>query len=86
MSKTRLDPDNKRLQKFLAGLTPHHELVVRIAMRGRYNNLGQGWYARIDELETRLKINTTAKMAKLMREVRGADAVIDKWEKGERAD
>jgi hypothetical protein len=48
--------------------SPRQELVVRMALNGRAKNQGPDWDRRVRALMAELKINTTAKMAKLWRE------------------
>ncbi len=74
-----IDPNDKRLRAWIAGLPPRQELVVRMAMRDRAKNLSRGWEKRIDTLETQLKIDTTAKRVALMGEIRKANRLIDSW-------
>ncbi len=73
-----IDASDKRLTAWIASLPPRQELVVRMALRDRAINCGPHWAPRIDVLMDQLRINSEAKLAKLLREVRNADAVIDR--------
>jgi hypothetical protein len=53
-----------------------------MALNGRSKNQGPDWDARVSALMTELKINTTAEVAKLMREVR--KKVVEAWAVGDK--
>jgi hypothetical protein len=65
MIQAPFDSADKRLLRWLASLTPREELVVRMALRGRYRISDRAWSARVDAPMKEAKINTTARMAKL---------------------
>jgi hypothetical protein len=62
------------MDKWLASLSPREELVARMVKRGVSRSSTDN--ARIDELTKLARINTTAKMAKLMTDVRGASDAL----------
>jgi hypothetical protein len=78
-TRTMIDASDKRLLAWLAELPPRQELVVRMALNGRSKNQGPDWDTRVAALKAELKINTTAKMAKLLTEVRRQGKVIEAW-------
>ena len=70
------DPRDQRLLHWLARLSPREELVVRMALRARHQIGDRVWNDRIDVLLKVAKIDTAAKMAKLLRDVhRTADEI-----------
>ena len=78
-----IDASDKRLIAWLAELPPRQELIVRMALNGRSKNQGPRWDGRVAELTNELKIHTTARMAKLLTEVREQGRVIDAWAAGD---
>jgi len=72
-----IDASDKRLLAWLSRLPPRQELVMRMALNGRSKNQGPHWDGRVAALTNELKIHTTAKMAKLLADVREQDRVID---------
>jgi hypothetical protein len=77
LERGMIDASDMRLLAWLAELPPRQELVVRMALNGRSKNQGHDWDARVSALMTELKINTTAKMAKLLREGREAGTAVE---------
>ncbi len=78
-----IDASDKRLLAWLAELPLRQELVLRMALNARAKNLGPDWDCRVTALMKACKINTTAKMAKLLTEVRRQGKVIEAWAAGD---
>jgi hypothetical protein len=66
---TMIDASDQRLLDWIVTLPPRQELIVRTALRGHAKNVGRDWDTRIDMLMAQLKIDTTAKIAELLRDV-----------------
>jgi hypothetical protein len=75
-------PATRALLAWLAELPPRQELVIRMALNSRSKNQGRDWDARVATLMKELKITTTAKMAKVLREVRAAGKTVETWAAG----
>jgi hypothetical protein len=74
-----IDAADQRLLDWIATLPLPQEIIVRMALRGHAKNLGRDWDTRIDMLMAQLKIDTTAKMAELLRELQKPDALLRGW-------
>jgi hypothetical protein len=72
-----IDASDEHLVACVAELTPRHELIVGMALNGCAKNLARHRQQRIDAL-MRL-CDSTAKMAKLLTEVRKQGKVIEAW-------
>jgi hypothetical protein len=68
-------PIDRRIEKWLTSLNPREELVARMIKRGVTRSSTDK--ARIDELIELARINTTAKMARLMTDVRRAAETLE---------
>jgi hypothetical protein len=64
-----IDASDKRLLAWLTTLPPRQELVVRMALNGRAKNKEPDWDRRVAALVRECKIDSAAKMARLLTEV-----------------
>jgi len=72
-----INASDKRLLAWLAELPPREELVVRMALNGHSKNQGPNWDRRVKALMRECNVNTTAKMARLLIDVRKQGKVIE---------
>lgn len=70
------NPEDKQFVDWLARLSVRHELIVRMAVRGRHLSLGRTWDLRIAFLMNELNLNNLEKMAELLEDVRLANTEI----------
>jgi len=78
-----IDASDKRLDAWLTQLPPRHELVMRMALNGSREEPWRDWDRRVGALMRVCKIDTTAKMAKLLTDVRKRGEVIEAWMAGD---